>query len=183
MYGVQIFCSKMMWSMPKADAFAATPTASVATVVLGLPPDAVRRVPALRANGLLVPSAEGSLLKASTFLSNKWAHLEDPDVFWLRMSAGRAFDDRLAALDDDRLVDHRAGAQPQDRVVGTWIWRLHDDADPAGLHALVTMEHFGAETLGRCIVGLADADLDRQTERLTQHHGPCKKKIYSKRCF
>lgn len=89
-----------------ADAFAATPTASVATVVLGLPPAAVRRVPALRANGLLVPSAEGSLLKAATFLSNKWAHLEDPDIFWLRMSAGRAFDDRLAALDDHELVDH-----------------------------------------------------------------------------
>ncbi len=89
-----------------ADAFAATPTASVATVVLGLPPAAVRRVPALRANGLLVPSSEGSLLKASTFLSNKWAHLEHPDVFWLRMSAGRAFDDRLVGLDDDELVDH-----------------------------------------------------------------------------
>jgi oxygen-dependent protoporphyrinogen oxidase len=89
-----------------AAGFAQTPAASVATVVLGLPPAPVRRVPAMRANGLLVPSTEGSLLKASTFLSNKWAHLEDTGVFWLRMSAGRYFDERLAALDDDALVDH-----------------------------------------------------------------------------
>lgn len=89
-----------------ADAFATTPTASVATLVLGFPPEAVRRVPALRANGLLVPSSYGSLLKASTFLSNKWAHLEDPDVFWVRASAGRIGDNRLSTLDDAELVDH-----------------------------------------------------------------------------
>lgn len=89
-----------------ADGFAQTPTASVATVVLGVPTQSVHRVPAMRANGLLVPSAERTLLKASTFLSNKWAHLQDPDIFWLRMSAGRAGDDRLATLEDDALVGH-----------------------------------------------------------------------------
>lgn len=88
-----------------ADQFTQTPTADIATIVIGVSPAAVRRVPAMRGNGLLVPSTHGSLLKASTFLSNKWAHLDDDDVFWLRMSAGRAGDERLATLSDSALLD------------------------------------------------------------------------------
>ena len=137
-----------------ADTCAQTPTASVATVVVGLPPEAVRPVPALRANGLLVPSAEGSLLKAATFLSNKWAHLRDPDLFWLRMSAGRAFDDRLAALDDAELVDRLrddlrrfTGLDAPPDVVHVQRW-------PAAMPQLV-VGHTARVAAGRTALGAA----------------------------
>lgn len=98
-----------------ARALGATRVASAATVVLGYPREAVRSSPALRANGLLVASSTGCLLKAVTHLSTKWPHLDDPDTYLLRMSAGRAGGpapardapdgpDALDALDDDALV-------------------------------------------------------------------------------
>ncbi len=83
-----------------------TETASVVTVVLGYPRAAVDRLPAFRGNGILVPSAQRSLLKASTFLSTKWPHLADGDTYLLRASAGRAGPDVVGRFDDDGLVDY-----------------------------------------------------------------------------
>ncbi len=81
-------------------------TATVATVVAGYPRHLVADLPALQGNGLLVPSTVGSLLKAATFLSRKWSQLADPDLFWVRMSAGRAGSQAVASRDDATLLDH-----------------------------------------------------------------------------
>ncbi|HEU5084162.1 MAG TPA: protoporphyrinogen oxidase [Acidimicrobiales bacterium] len=78
--------------------------ASVATVVAAYPRAAIAEAPALRATGLLVPSSAGRLLKAATFLSSKWPHLARSERHLVRLSAGRAGDDRIDHLDDAELV-------------------------------------------------------------------------------
>lgn len=110
-----------------------TRQASTATVILAYPRAGVERVPALQGNGLLVPSGSGTLLKAATHLSTKWPMLDtDPDLYLLRMSAGRAGADpmdRVERLDDHQLVSRlRAdllllegiGAQPAHVAVRRW---------------------------------------------------------------
>lgn len=114
---------------PTASAtLATTETASVATVLLGIPSGSVAGQVALTGSGVLVPSAVGTLLKAATFLSAKWPHLRG-DTFWIRLSAGRAGDSRLAMLDDAGLVDHLrrdlrmvsgVDAAPTHSVVARW---------------------------------------------------------------
>ncbi len=80
-------------------------TASVAVVGLAYPA-AAAEVPAIReGTGLLVPSTLPGLLKAATFLSTKWPHHRHEDVTLIRVSAGRAGDERAMHLDDDTLVD------------------------------------------------------------------------------
>ncbi len=81
---------------------ARTRTASVATVVVGYEHDAAER---LTGNGLLVPSTSPYLLKAVTFLSAKWPHLAEGPTFLVRLSAGRADDQRIDELDDTDLVE------------------------------------------------------------------------------
>ena len=80
------------------------PTASVATVLAAFPRSTVEDHPGFQANGLLVTSRAGRLLKAATFLTRKWPHLDHPDHFVVRLSAGRARDHRVEQLDDDDLV-------------------------------------------------------------------------------
>lgn len=100
-------------------ALAGIRTATVATVIVGYPRTAVS---CLDGNGLLVPSASGQLLKAATFLGNKWPHLADRPTFLVRLSAGRVDDPRLSHIDDEELVS-----------------RLHNDlAAFTGLHAMPT---------------------------------------------
>jgi len=77
--------------------------ASVAMVTL-----AVRRtdvaVP-LDASGFLVAATDPlPTLTACSWASSKWAHLDDPDVAVLRVSAGRYGDTHALDLDDDELV-------------------------------------------------------------------------------
>lgn len=79
-------------------------SASVVTVVAGYPRAAAEATPALRSTGLLVPSSMGRLLKAATFLSNKWPHLDDPDLFLVRLSAGRAGSEDPGRRSDPELV-------------------------------------------------------------------------------
>lgn len=94
---------------PFSDAAASTLTgqraATVATVVLGFPRHLVAGLPALSGNGILVPSGVGTLLKAVTHLSTKWPHLDDPETYLLRLSAGRDGSDALAGLADVELVE------------------------------------------------------------------------------
>jgi protoporphyrinogen/coproporphyrinogen III oxidase len=78
--------------------------ASVAVAVLAYPAVAAADVPALRGTGLLVPSDRGRLLKAATFVSSKWPHQADGEQVLVRVSAGRADDDRASAMTDDELV-------------------------------------------------------------------------------
>ena len=87
-----------------ADPLDHTARASVATLVLAYPRRVVDALPAFRGTGVLVPSRVGSLLKAATFLTTKWPHLDHPEWYFVRLSAGRAGEDRLAGLDDDELL-------------------------------------------------------------------------------
>ncbi|MFE6286081.1 protoporphyrinogen oxidase [Streptomyces sp. NPDC057877] len=63
-------------------------------------------LPELTGSGFLVPPVDGRTIKASTFLSNKWAWLTEaaPDRFVLRTSVGRHGETTALTLDDPRLV-------------------------------------------------------------------------------
>jgi protoporphyrinogen/coproporphyrinogen III oxidase len=76
--------------------------ASVALVALAYAEHAVPRP--LDGSGFLVPRVEGRLMTACSWASSKWAHLARPGRVLLRVSAGRAGDERAAALDDEALV-------------------------------------------------------------------------------
>jgi protoporphyrinogen/coproporphyrinogen III oxidase len=84
-------------------------TASVATAIASYPIEAVAGLPAFEATGLLVPSGAGLTLKAATFLSRKWPHLELPDQVIVRLAAGRAGDTVVSDLDDEELVGRMHG--------------------------------------------------------------------------
>lgn len=79
--------------------------ARVASVVLGFDRAATSPLRAFAANGILVPSSTGLLLKAVTNVSRKWPQFADDDLSLLRLSAGRAGSERLAQLDDTELVE------------------------------------------------------------------------------
>ncbi|MDO5699535.1 MAG: protoporphyrinogen oxidase [Dermatophilus congolensis] len=83
-----------------------TRIASTATIVLGFRRGDVSHLPALAGNGFLVPSRYGTLVKAGTHLSTKWAHLDQGDTVLVRASAGRAGSGLLDSLDDEALLDH-----------------------------------------------------------------------------
>jgi protoporphyrinogen/coproporphyrinogen III oxidase len=78
---------------------AAIPHASVALVTLAY------RGTAPSGSGFLVPRVDGRLMTACSFASNKWPHWSPgPGTMVLRVSAGRAGDDRAIAMSDDELV-------------------------------------------------------------------------------
>lgn len=93
-------------SPTSAPLLAGARTARVATVVLGFDRAATCSLRAFAANGVLIPSRSGLLLKALTNLSRKWAQFADDDLTLLRLSVGRAGSGRLDGLDDMELVDH-----------------------------------------------------------------------------
>ncbi len=77
--------------------------ASVAMVTLAVPRAAVGHP--LDASGFLVATTDRlPFLTACSWASTKWAHLADPDLALLRVSAGRFGDSAALALDDDDLV-------------------------------------------------------------------------------
>lgn len=79
--------------------------ASVALVTMALPalptlPDALTEY-----SGFLVPATEGTLVKAATFFTTKWAHLRRPDgPVLVRASIGRYGEEHLLQRADDELV-------------------------------------------------------------------------------
>jgi oxygen-dependent protoporphyrinogen oxidase len=81
--------------------------ASVALVGLALPPG----TPLPDLSGFLVPATEGTLLKAATFVTHKWAHLRrDGGPVIVRASLGRAGEeDRLQR--DDAILEAQAYAE------------------------------------------------------------------------
>ena len=117
----QVACSLLEGIAPKASAaLSDLRSVSVATVLAAYPRDEVQGLLAFEGTGVLVPSTEGRLLKAATFLSRKWDHLATPEWFLVRLSAGRAGRADLASLGDDELVR-----------------RLHADlAEATGLNAV-----------------------------------------------
>jgi protoporphyrinogen/coproporphyrinogen III oxidase len=88
---------------------------------LGVPPGV---------NGVLVPRSSGMLATACSFASAKWPHWANPGRTVLRVSAGRAGDDRAMPMSDDELCDRLAGeigrltgrhsASPETRRVSRW---------------------------------------------------------------
>jgi protoporphyrinogen/coproporphyrinogen III oxidase len=87
-----------------ADAAAAAGVlyyASVALVALALPPG----TPLPELAGFLVPPAEGTLVKAATFVTTKWAHLRRPGgPVVVRASIGRAGEEDRLQRDDASLA-------------------------------------------------------------------------------
>jgi oxygen-dependent protoporphyrinogen oxidase len=81
-----------------ADAIGAVEYASVGLVTLALPPGSA--LPPL--SGFLVPATEGRTIKAATFFSNKWPHLDGPVL--LRASIGRHRDGEVLRDTDDALI-------------------------------------------------------------------------------
>jgi oxygen-dependent protoporphyrinogen oxidase len=57
------------------------------------------------ASGWLVARGEGRLMTACSFGSAKWPHWSDAETMVLRVSAGRAGDERALVLSDGDLVD------------------------------------------------------------------------------
>jgi len=76
-------------------------TASVGIVTLVLPRAATT---GLTGSGVLVPAVERRVVKAITFASTKWAHLDQTEYVVLRASVGRAGETVDLQRDDDDLV-------------------------------------------------------------------------------
>jgi protoporphyrinogen/coproporphyrinogen III oxidase len=75
--------------------------ASIALAAFALPPGT--ELPEL--SGFLVPPAEGTLVKAATFFTRKWAHLGEVDgPVIVRVSLGRAGDEARLRGDDAALI-------------------------------------------------------------------------------
>ncbi|MEO3821824.1 protoporphyrinogen oxidase [Plantactinospora sp. B24E8] len=78
--------------------------ASVALVSLALPATAADLLPT-GLSGFLVPPGEGTLVKAATFFTTKWAHLRRADgTVLVRASVGRYGEEHLLQCSDDELV-------------------------------------------------------------------------------
>lgn len=77
----------------------------VVTVLAAYPRQAVAGLRAFDGTGVLVASDQHRFLKAATFLSRKWEHLETPTMFLVRLSAGRAGGPVVGGLDDREVVE------------------------------------------------------------------------------
>ncbi|MDQ1614532.1 MAG: protoporphyrinogen/coproporphyrinogen oxidase [Actinomycetota bacterium] len=88
-----------------AAELSAVRTASVAVLALAF----ASGTPGLpeSGSGYLVPPADGRLVKAATYTTNKWGWYaaEHPDVAVIRMSVGRIDDEADLQRDDDELVE------------------------------------------------------------------------------
>jgi protoporphyrinogen/coproporphyrinogen III oxidase len=87
--------------LPAAAApLAAIPYASVAVIALVLAPGAGP----LRGSGLLVPRREGCIVKAATWVTNKWPHVAEDGRTVVRASVGRRGDEAVVELEDRELI-------------------------------------------------------------------------------
>ncbi len=91
-------------SVPElAGALGQVPYASVAVVTLALRTESLS-LPSVW-TGVLVPRVEGRLMTAATWLSVKWPWMAGEGTNYVRISAGRFGDERIAGLGDEELVD------------------------------------------------------------------------------
>lgn len=139
--------------------------ASVAVTSLRYPRAAVAHP--LDASGVLVAEAEGLLMTACSFGSSKWPAWADGDHVVLRVSTGRAHDQRHHAYTDSQLVRHLHNelapllaitAAPVDWLVTRWDGALPqyrpghldrlDDAEAALAEAAPGLALAGAATRG-----------------------------------
>jgi oxygen-dependent protoporphyrinogen oxidase len=107
-----------------ARGLSAIRTASVVLATLALPLQDVDVPPGI--SGFLVPRSEGRLMTACSFGSRKWPHWSSPDTMVVRVSAGRAGDDRPQQLDDQALVTRLSEelASALDTPVSPSAWRV-----------------------------------------------------------
>lgn len=157
----------------------ATPAPSAARLLADRAPEAAARLDAVRlassvvvslayprevelppGSGMLVPRTSGRLLKAATWSSQKWPHLDDREAMVLRCSAGRIDDPGPVDLPDHELVRatrrelHEAlgiDADPLDVVVTRWR-----DALPqfdSGHAAAMAAARADAEAAGVAVAG------------------------------
>ena len=110
-----------------ADVLTTIAYASVAMVTLALPEAAVGRP--LDGSGYLVPRGEQRTITACSWASSKWAHWRQPDQVLLRVSAGRAGDEKALELDDPELtsavlddLDRHVGLEGQPTEVRITRW-------------------------------------------------------------
>lgn len=78
--------------------------AIVATVIVAYSRAGIGANPALKGTGLLVASSQGKLLKAATFVSTKWSHMNNSSNYFIRLSCGRLNENEIEKLDDNELV-------------------------------------------------------------------------------
>lgn len=89
-------------SAETAEAVGVLDYASVALVGLALPPG----TPLPELSGFLVPPSEGTLVKAATFFTRKWPHLDrDSGPVIVRASLGRAGEQERLQFDDGVLLE------------------------------------------------------------------------------
>ena len=103
--------------------------ASVATVIVAYSRAEIGANPALKGTGILVPSSRGRLLKAATFVSTKWSHMNNSSNYFIRLSCGRLNEIEMEQLNDDELVARLHSdlvdaigitAQPIDSYIQRW---------------------------------------------------------------
>jgi oxygen-dependent protoporphyrinogen oxidase len=85
-----------------AEQLAEIPYASVALATFAYRAADVTGLPA--GSGFLVPAQQGRVIKAATFSSRKWSHLDRDGLVFIRASAGRAGDERDLQRDDVELA-------------------------------------------------------------------------------
>lgn len=84
-----------------ADVLHEIPYVSVATVITVHEAGTVE----VAGSGMLIPQGESRLVKAITYVSNKWPHVVGDDRVVLRSSVGRRGDEEAVGWGDERLVD------------------------------------------------------------------------------
>ncbi len=149
-----------------ADVLTTIAYASVAMVTLAIPDGAVGRP--LDGSGYLVPRDQQRTITACSWGSSKWDHWRRPGQVLLRVSAGRAGDERALELDDDALtaavlddLDRHVGltGQPTDVRITRW-WRSMPQYAPGHgeridrLEAMVAREAPGLQLAGAGYRGL-----------------------------
>jgi oxygen-dependent protoporphyrinogen oxidase len=122
-HGVKVCLGTPVDEVPDADVVVlTTPAAASARLLEGVSPEAAAELrgiehasvvlatlayPALplKGSGFLVPRVDGRLMTACSFGSNKWPHWSRPGQVVLRVSAGRAGDNRAIEMGDEEVVD------------------------------------------------------------------------------
>jgi oxygen-dependent protoporphyrinogen oxidase len=118
----------------------------------------------LDGSGLLVPRVEGRLMTACSWTGSKWPHLATPGQVILRVSAGRAGDNRALDLNDGELVARLHGElaeaigarrPPRQARVHRWV-DAFPQFEPGHLDRVATIdEALAAEAAGIRVAGAA----------------------------
>jgi oxygen-dependent protoporphyrinogen oxidase len=138
------------------DGLAGITTASVTMALLAYRSTELSPPPGL--SGFLVPRVAGHLMTACSFASTKWPHWSAPGTTLLRVSVGRAGDDRQDRLDDDALLE---------AVVGEVGASLHTSARPTTTRVVRWPGAFPQYLVGHLErVDALEDDLARRTPRV-----------------